>query len=362
MGNLRNGIRALFDIERLQDLIVSVLGIVGRMPMLRAAVRSRYGFSHPTICREAFGMRFRNPVGVAAGLDRNGTIFRALDALGFGFTEIGTVTPLPQGGNPRPRLAFLEDEGAIVNNIGLASRGVEYVVRHLRHDRGNIILGCNIGKNTITSPEEAWKDYLKVFRQLYSYVDFFTVNVSSNTTFTHYVPSDRESLMRILGPLFDFRRGQGQYRPILLKISPDLTDVEIDMVTDLMMESPLDGMVAVNATLSRDGLPASGRKWRPERGAVSGRPLKRRALEVVRRISSRCGGQYPIIGCGGLMSAVDVREMLEAGATMVEVMTGYMNYGPRFAEDVCRSLVRAEYHAKDGKQRFGNEGNDSNDR
>jgi dihydroorotate dehydrogenase len=177
-----------------------------------------YAVHHPSLEREVFGLKFKNPVGIAAGYDRNGEIFRELGALGFGFVEIGTVTPVHQPGNPKPRVFRLDDDKAILNRIGLSSKGLERVISNLRSGNKDVVVGCNIGKNTITPPENAPADYLKVFRNLYQYVDYFTVNVSYNTTFKQYVPRTRESIMAILEPLFDFRRGQNQYRPILLKI------------------------------------------------------------------------------------------------------------------------------------------------
>lgn len=329
--------------ETVHELVSGFLRVIQHIPGALRLVNHMYGYRHPSLEREVFGLKFRNPIGMAAGFDRNGEIIPALNALGFGFVEIGTVTPVPQTGNPKPRLMALTKDEAIVNRVGLASKGLDRVVTNIRRNHGDMIIGCNIGKNSITSPDDAWQDYLKVFRTMYQYVDYFSVNVSNNTTFTQYVPNDRESIMRIIEPLFEFRRGQNQYRPILLKISPDLDDASIDLMTDIMVETPLDGIVATNATVDTSAIIDSEQEWKQlGGGAVSGRPLTKRSLEVVKRIYDRSHGTYPIIGVGGLMNADDVKAMLKAGASLVQVLTGYVYYGPKFTGDVCRSMTYLE--------------------
>lgn len=350
MFKLLRHISIVFGEERAQRLAVALLRLIDRLPCTKWVLHKIYAVEDPSLEREVFGMRFKNPVGMAAGLDRNGEIFRTLDALGFGFVEIGTVTPLPQQGNPRPRVFRLPDDRAILNRIGLASKGLERVICNLRHSHKGIVIGCNIGKNSVTPTDDAAQDYLRVFRNLYQYVDYFTVNVSYNTTFKQYVPRTRESVCAILEPLFDFRRGQNQYRPILLKISPDLTNDEVDTMTDIMMDTPLDGIVATNATTKPSGLKtASDTLKRIGNGAVSGAPLTKRAIEVVRRIHERSRGTYPIIGSGGVMTADDAKAMLDAGATLVQIYTGYIYNGPRFVGDICRALGKEQNQASDGK-------------
>jgi dihydroorotate dehydrogenase len=311
-----------------------------KIPTAKWFMRKIYAVEDEALEREVFGIRFRNPIGVAAGFDRNGEVFRPLSALGFGFVEIGTVTPRPQQGNPKPRIFALPDDNAIINRIGLASKGFEAVLSNVRKEHKGIVLGCNIGKNTVTPPEEAATDYLRVFRNLYQYIDYFTVNVSYNTNHKQYIPRTRESVMSILEPLFDFRRGQNQYRPILLKISPDLTNEEIDLMTDIMVDTPLDGIIATNATTHPQGLKTPQTALRKAgMGAVSGQPLTERAIEVVRRVYERCNGTYPIIGVGGLMTGDDVKRMMDAGATLVQVYTGFVYNGAGFAGNLCRSLI-----------------------
>lgn len=328
------------NIERAHHVVLLMLRIFGLIPGGRWLLRKCYAVEHPALEREVFGMRFANPVGLAAGFDRNGEAFRELAALGFGFIEVGTVTPRPQAGNPRPRVFRLPKDNAIINRIGLSNRGLETAIRHLRRPHGGVIVGCNIGRNTSTPAENAPADYLKLFRNLYQYADYFTVNISCDNSCREGTTHTREHILQILNPLFDFRRGQNQYRPVMLKISPDMTDEVIDRITDVLMETPLDGIVATNGSHGREGLKTSRTALEKiGSGRLSGAPLTGRAVEIVRRIHTRSGGTYPIIGVGGLMSADDVRAMLDAGADLVQLYTGYIYEGPGLVRDVCRALI-----------------------
>ena len=328
------------NIERAHHIVLLMLRIFGLIPGGRWLLRKCYAVEHPALEREVFGMRFANPVGIAAGFDRNGEAYRELAALGFGFVEVGTVTPRPQAGNPRPRVFRLPKDNAIINRIGLSNRGLETAIRHLRRPHGGVIVGCNIGKNTSTPAENAPTDYLKLFRNLYQYADYFTVNISCDNSCREGATHTREHILQILNPLFDFRRGQNQYRPVMLKISPDMTDEVIDRITDVLMETPLDGIVATNGSHGREGLRTSRTTLEKiGSGRLSGAPLTRRAVEIVHRIHTRSGGTYPIIGVGGLMSADDVRAMLNAGADLVQLYTGYIYEGPGLVRNVCRALI-----------------------
>ncbi len=340
MFTLLRFLSPLLGEERVRDISVALLHLLGKIPGARWLMRKLYAVEDPRLEREVFGMHFRNPIGMAAGFDRNGEVFNELAALGFGFVEIGTVTPLPQTGNPKPRVFRLPDDVAIMNRVGLCNKGLERVISNIRERNKGLVLGCNIGKNSATAPEDAPQDYLRVFRNLYQYVDYFTVNVSYNTSFKQYVPRTRESIISILEPLFDFRRGQNQYRPILLKISPDLSNEDIDMMTDIMVDTPLDGIVATNGTVRHTGLTTDAEMLkRYGSGAVSGKPLTKRSIEVVRRVYERSNGTYPIIGVGGVMTPADAKAMLEAGATLIQVYTGYVYNGPNFVGDICKELI-----------------------
>lgn len=340
-------------IERAHRVVILFLRIVGLIPGGRWLLHKCYAVEHPSLEREVFGIRFKNPVGLAAGFDRNGEAYRELAALGFGFIEIGTITPKPQPGNPRPRVFRLPKDNAIINRIGLANRGLSVTIRHLRRPHEGVIVGCNIGKNTSTPVENAAADYLKLFRNLYQYADYFTVNISCDNSCREGLTHTREHILSILEPLFDFRRGQNQYRPIMLKVSPDMPDEVVDRVTDILLETPLDGIVATNGTHRREGLQTSRMSLEKiGSGRLSGAPLTRRAVEIVRRIHTRSGGTYPIIGVGGLMTPDDVRAMLDAGADLVQLYTGYIYEGPDLVGEICRTLIadeerrRAEAKAK----------------
>ncbi|WP_417014041.1 quinone-dependent dihydroorotate dehydrogenase [Alistipes sp.] len=324
--------------EQAHHLVMVTLALLGKVPGGRWLLHRLYATEDPSLEREVFGIRFRNPVGMAAGFDRYGHICRELSAMGFGFVEVGSITPKPQSGNPKPRIFRLDGACALLNRVGICSHGLDRAVAHLRQPRKGAIVGCNIGKNTATPCDQAPADYLRCFRNLYQYADYFTVNVACDPGQKAVSYQTRENITAILEPLFEFRRGQNQYRPILLKVSPDLSDETIDLMTDIMIDTPLDGMVAVNATLSREGIDRL-EATRLGAGVVSGRPLTQRALEVVRRIHTRSRGTYPIIGVGGLMTPADVQAMLDAGASLVQIYTGYVYNGPGFVRDICRSLI-----------------------
>ena len=342
MFTLLRFLSPLLGAERVHDITIALLRLLGKVPGARWMMRKLYAVEDPKLEREVFGIHFRNPIGMAAGFDRNGEVFNELAALGFGFVEIGTVTPQPQTGNPKPRVFRLPDDVAIMNRIGLCNKGLERAISNIRERNKGLVLGCNIGKNSATAPEDAPQDYLRVFRNLYQYVDYFTVNVSYNTSFKQYVPRTRESIISILEPLFDFRRGQNQYRPILLKISPDLSNEDIDMMTDIMVDTPLDGIVATNGTIRHTGLATDAETLkRYGSGAVSGKPLTKRSVEVVRRVYERSNGTYPIIGVGGIMTPADAKAMLDAGATLVQIYTGYVYNGPNFVGDICNELINS---------------------
>ena len=336
------------SIERAHRVVILLLRIIGMIPGGRWLLHKCYGVEHPALEREVFGIRFRNPVGLAAGFDRNGEAFREFAALGFGFVEVGTVTPRPQPGNPRPRIFRLPKDRAIIQRTGLANRGLERMIQHLRRPHEGVIVGCNIGRNTSTPPENAPADYLKLFRSLYQYADYFTVNICCDNACRDGASHSRESILRILDPLFDFRRGQNQYRPIMLKVSPDMSDEAIDRISDILLTTPLDGIVAANGSLLRERLQTrlrAGLQTSREsldkigNGRIGGAPLTARTVEIVRRIHTRSGGNFPIIGVGGLMSADDVRAMLDAGADLVQLYTGYVYEGPALVGEICRALI-----------------------
>lgn len=321
--------------ETAHNFVLWMLRIIGHIPLGRWFLHKCYAIEHPLLEREVFGLRFKNPIGIAAGFDRNADVCRELSAMGFGFVEAGTVTPRPQTGNPKPRMFRDEEKGTLLYRTGIANRGLERAISRLRRPRKGTVVGCNISKNAITPVENQPADYLKLFRNLYQYVDYFTVHVNFNALSDE--GSIRQNVLDILNPLFEFRRGQNEYCAILLKLPADLPDNIIDDMTDIMIETPLDGIVAVNAPLSGEKI--STAKSLHISTFVSGAPLNKRAVEVVRRVHERSQGLYPIIGTGGLMTPEDVKAMLDAGATLVQLYTGLVYGGMKLVRDTCHLLI-----------------------
>ena len=301
---------------------------------------------------DAFGLSFKNPVGLGAGFDKNALYLRELEALGFGFVEIGTVTPKPQAGNGKPRLFRLPKDKALINRMGFNNQGVEVISKRLNKWQGEthkfkakkgiknaMLIGGNIGKNKVTPNEDAWKDYEICFNALHPYVDFFVVNVSSPNTPGLRELQEKESLRKILVHLQKLNSQHLVHRPILLKIAPDLTWEQIDDVIDLAKEIRLDGLVATNTTISREKLVTSEHEVkRIGMGGLSGLPLKQRATEVTRYIHAKTNGVIPIIGSGGIFTGEDAMEKINAGASLVEVWTGFIFEGPAIAKSICKSL------------------------
>jgi dihydroorotate dehydrogenase len=298
--------------------------------------------------RMLLGLHFPNPVGLGAGFDKNALYLRELAALGFGFVEIGTVTPVAQGGNPKPRLFRLPQDQGLINRMGFNNDGVEAIAARLRRWRARpsarLIIGGNIGKNKITPNEEAWKDYEICFRTLYDGVDYFVVNVSSPNTPGLRELQEKDALRRILTHLqlingqLAFNRGL-RPRPLLLKIAPDLNQQQLDDVVSLALEIGLDGLVAANTTISRDGLVTDAERVQTVgAGGLSGAPLRERATAVVRYVTERSGGRLPVIASGGVFTAAHAREKIEAGASLVQVWTGFIYEGPFVVGRICREL------------------------
>ena len=291
-----------------------------------------------------FNIQYPNRIGLGAGFDKNAKYLRELETLGFGFVEIGTVTPLPQDGNPRPRLFRLPKDKALINRMGFNNDGVKAIALRLQKSRiqnpnSKIIIGGNIGKNKNTPNEDAWKDYESCFKELHPYVDYFVVNVSSPNTPGLRELQEKESLRKILMHLQMINNGKANAKPILLKIAPDLSQEQLDDVIDLAIEIKLDGLVAANTTVSREQLQTTNHKLQTiGSGGLSGKPLRSRSTEIVKYIADKTNGQIPIIASGGIFTAVDAKQKLNAGASLVQVWTGFIYEGPGIVKNICKSI------------------------
>lgn len=285
------------------------------------------------------GLEFKNPVGLAAGLDKNAECIDAFSQMGFGFVEVGTVTPRPQAGNDKPRIFRLPESNAIINRMGFNNKGVDNLVNNVKAAKYDGILGINIGKNKDTPNERAVDDYLICFDKLYDYVDYFTVNVSSPNTPNLRDLQNIDGLRSILIPLIDENKKRSN-KPILLKISPDLDNSDILSIVDLIQELKIDGIITTNTTVSREKL-KSDNKLKSEKGGLSGAPLRNRSTEVISLIHKYSKGTLPIIGVGGIMSVEDAIEKLNAGASLIQVYTGFIYNGPSFIYKINREIIKS---------------------
>ncbi len=308
---------------------------------LRRLMKSTFTRRDERLEREVFGIRFPNPVGLAAGFDKDARFTDVLACLGFGFVEIGTVTPRPQPGNPRPRLFRLPADKALINRMGFNNDGAPAAAARLKARKERLVIGGNIGKNKDTPNEDALSDYIACFRALYEVVDYFVVNVSSPNTPGLRALQDKEPLTRILGSLQEINKGMPVPRPILLKIAPDLTNEQLDDIVEIVRSTGIAGLVATNTTIDRTGLTTpAGEVEALGAGGLSGAPLKNRATEVIRYLHERSGGSIPIIAAGGIFTAADAWEKIEAGATLVQVYTGFIYEGPAIAKNICEGLLK----------------------
>jgi len=328
------------DPEKVHHFVVGAMKLFSPIFNLR---KSFYQFkingkNHPLLEREVFGIKFPNPVGLAAGFDKNAEVFKQMSALGFGFIEIGTVTPVPQEGNPKKRIFRLVDDKALINRLGFNNSGVNKIIKKLKN-KGNVIIGGNIGKNKITPNDRAKNDYLICFKALYDYVDYFAVNVSSPNTPNLRNLQNVNDLRNILLPLVEQNK-QLKSKPILIKISPDLSDDDIKKIVDMALELKIDGIITSNTTISRDNL-KSKKKLTNEAGGLSGEPLKMRSTEIIRLIHEYSNKKLPIIGVGGIMSTQDALEKLKAGASLIQLYTGFIYNGPSFARNINKEIIKS---------------------
>ncbi|MFL5748653.1 MAG: quinone-dependent dihydroorotate dehydrogenase [Niastella sp.] len=382
MYNLLRRLLFCFPTESVHHFSMNMMKMGCSVGPIRKSISNLFSPANGSLSKELFGLRFKNPVGLAAGFDKNALYLTELEALGFGFVEIGTVTPKPQAGNDKPRLFRLPKDKALINRMGFNNDGVQVVAQRLKDWRemqavnrksgvGNkemsgenqpgqtwdvhsqftihdsrLIIGGNIGKNKVTPNEDAWKDYEICFRALFDCVDYFVVNVSSPNTPGLRELQEKDSLRKILSHLQTINQQESSEetgrkpKPILLKIAPDLTSQQIDDVIDLALEIKLDGLVATNTTISREQLQTTGQELETiGAGGLSGAPVRKRATEIVRYIHEKTNGQIPVIASGGIFTAADAKEKLAAGAALVQVWTGFIYEGPTIVKNICNGLT-----------------------
>ncbi|MBO4557041.1 MAG: quinone-dependent dihydroorotate dehydrogenase [Bacteroidales bacterium] len=331
----------LFNPEKAHKIALGALRVARYIPGARFLIRLCCKKRSKSLERELFGIKFPNPVGISAGLDKNGEYYNDLASLGFGFIEIGSLTPLPQSGNPAPRLFRLPKDRALINRMGINNTGVKAALNHLKKDNPRIIVGANITKNTTTPNSEAYKDYVRCVSLLYDFVDFFVLNVSCPNVKDLQQLQVGDMLSQIIDAVLEVRRYSEDSRPILLKVSPDITREQIDEIIHLCLINGIDGIVATNTTHSRDGLKTPEKQVEAcGEGGLSGAPLFEKSLEMVKYIHEKSNGLLPIIASGGIMSPQQAAAMLDAGASLVEVYTGFIYEGPRFAKRIIRYLKK----------------------
>ncbi|MFC2098263.1 quinone-dependent dihydroorotate dehydrogenase [Bacteroidota bacterium] len=328
--------------ETVHHLVVALIKGSFLIPGIKPLVRYIYRVGDQKLHREVFGLKFENPVGLAAGFDKNAGFFNQFSAFGFSFIEIGTVTPVGQSGNPKPRSFRLKKDKALINRMGFNNYGVKAAAEKLRRRRTNIIIGGNLGKNTATPNENAVEDYTTVFEELYDVADYFVVNVSCPNISDLSHLQDREQLNGILLGISSIRAEKFHKKPVLVKISPDLNNKQIDDVIELISQHDMDGIIATNTTITREGLTTDpGKVGEIGGGGLSGGPLRERSTEIISYIHGKTAGKLPIIGVGGIMNPEDALEKIRAGASLVQVYTGFIYEGPSIVRRINKKILKA---------------------
>jgi|TARA_B110000259_G_scaffold54796_1_gene64522 dihydroorotate dehydrogenase len=332
----------LFDPEKVHYFIFSLIRFLCKIPFIPSVFRKLYQVNDKKLARNLFGLHFANPVGLAAGFDKNAVLYNELANFGFGFIEIGTVTPQGQVGNPKKRLFRLKDDQGIINRMGFNNDGVEAAIKNLKKNKHKVIIGGNIGKNTDTKLEDYTQDYLEVFRELHPFVDYFVLNVSCPNVGSHAKLNDKKYLLELItecqsqNNLFQIKK------PILLKIAPDLNTTQLDEIIALVAETKIDGVIASNTSTTRENLKVSRERLKEiGNGGVSGQPIKNQSTKVIKYLADTSNKSFPIIGVGGIHSAEDALEKLNAGADLVQIYTGFIYEGPSLIKKINKALLKA---------------------
>lgn len=331
-----------FYAEDVHSFVFGSIKLASKIPGSSYIMKALFNYENKSLERTVFGIKFKNPVGLAAGLDKDAELFDELNNFGFGFIEIGTVTPVGQPGNPAPRAFRLIPDEGLINRMGFNNKGVVGAKTLLEKKKSGVVIGGNIGKNKVTPNDKAVDDYVFSFNTLFDVVDYFVVNVSSPNTPNLRELQDKEPLTNLLQTLQDLNNKKPVQKPILLKIAPDLTNSQLDDIIDIIKETKIAGLVATNTTISREGITAT--KERIEEigaGGLSGKPVKERSTEVIKYIHENSNGAFPIIGVGGIHTAEDAIEKLKAGASLVQVYTGFIYEGPAIVKNINKGIAEA---------------------
>lgn len=326
-----------FDPETVHHWVFSWIKNLSKIPGVPNLLRACYQVKDKKLERELFGLTFKNPVGLAAGFDKNAVLYNELANFGFGFVEIGTVTPKAQVGNPKKRLfRLIEDEG-IINRMGFNNDGLQAAIHQLKKNKGHVIIGGNIGKNTNTKPENYTQDYLECFEALHPYVDYFVLNVSCPNVGSHAKLTDKDYLEELISAVQNVNKKLDKQKPILLKIAPDLNTIQLDEIIDLVAKTKIAGVIATNTSVSRDNLKSKNQQ---EMGGLSGKPIADKSTQVIKYLAEHSNKAFPIIGVGGIHSADDALEKIKAGADLVQIYTGFIYSGPKLIKDINKALLK----------------------
>ena len=329
-----------FDPEKIHHFTFSLIKVVCKIPFVSEIFRGFYVVNDKRLERTLFGITFKNPVGLAAGFDKNAVLYNELANFGFGFIEIGTVTPKGQKGNPKKRLFRLKDDQGIINRMGFNNDGIAAAIQNLKKNKGQVVIGGNIGKNTATTPENYTEDYCEVFQSLHPYVDYFVLNVSCPNVGSHAKLNDKEYLLELIFACKKLNLKEEKQKPILLKIAPDLNNNQLNEIIDLVKETQIDGVIASNTSTNRAGLKASNERLEEiGNGGVSGQPVKNKSTEVIKYLADTSNKSFPIIGVGGIHSEKDALEKLKVGADLVQVYTGFIYEGPSLVKRINNAIL-----------------------
>ncbi|MDV7187522.1 quinone-dependent dihydroorotate dehydrogenase [Lutibacter sp. TH_r2] len=331
----------LFDPEKIHHFTFSAIKILSKIPGFPSLFRNLFQLKDKRLEKKLFGLTFKNPVGLAAGFDKNAVLYNELADFGFGFIEIGTVTPKPQVGNPKKRIFRLKQDGGIINRMGFNNQGLKAAIEQLKNNKGKVIIGGNIGKNTATMPESYTNDYIECFNELHSFVDYFVLNVSCPNVGSHAKLTDKDYLVELITEVQKINNSKEIQKPIVLKIGSDMNEIQLDEIIELVDETKIDGVIATNTSVSREGLKASSEEIEAiGNGGLSGKPIAKQSTATIKYLADKSNKAFPIIGVGGIHSAEDAIEKIEAGADLVQIYTGFIYEGPSLVKKINKEILK----------------------